>query len=398
MAEKDAQKIRFRRLLFFTVLFFFLCGAGAAYYSTTHEGRSKKGFLRLHGWVEGTEVSLSAKVKGQIIELNVEEGSEVKKGDLVAQIDSEQIRSRISNAEALIAEARAALTKTHNYVEILQSRLRGSRIALELSRKQSKARISQAEAGLASTKAVLEQAETNFSKAEKDYIRFRPLAKKKTISESKMDSVEEAYKVTKAAVERATREIFLAEASLALARSSLTEIRLRENDVDTLGKELIAARTDESIAEAVVAAALARKREIDATLADTFIYSPVKGTVTDKVIELGENVVMGTPIVVVTDMAQLYVKTYVEQVDIGKVKLDDPCRIYVDSFPERYFEGKVIFVASRAEFTPRDVQMNEHRSSMVYKIKVGIDNPEGILKPGQPADVDLRWDKDQQWR
>ncbi|MDY6971458.1 MAG: efflux RND transporter periplasmic adaptor subunit, partial [Thermodesulfobacteriota bacterium] len=255
-----------------------------------------------------------------------------------------------------------------------------------------------AEASLASTKAVLEQAETNFSKAEKDYFRFSPLVKKKTISESKMDSVEEAYKVTKSEVERATREILLAEASLALARSSLTEIRLRENDVETLDKELVAARTDENIAEAVVASAMARKRELDAVLADTFIYSPVNGTVTDKVIELGENVVMGTPVVVVTDLGQLYVRTYVEQVEIGKVKLDDPSRIYVDSFPKRYFEGKVIFVASRAEFTPRDVQMNEHRSSMVYKIKVGIKNPEGILKPGVPADLDLKWDEDRSWK
>ncbi|MDY6973642.1 MAG: biotin/lipoyl-binding protein, partial [Thermodesulfobacteriota bacterium] len=96
MAEEAARKVRLRRLLFFIILFFFLCGVGAAYYSTTREGRSKKGILGLHGWVEGTEVSLSAKVKGQIIKLNVEEGSEVEKGDLVAQIDSEQIRSRIS--------------------------------------------------------------------------------------------------------------------------------------------------------------------------------------------------------------------------------------------------------------------------------------------------------------
>ena len=291
----------------------------------------------------------------------------------------------------------AMYTKTHNQVEILQSRLLGAKIALELSRKQSEAKIKQAEASLASKKAVLDRAETNFIRAEKDYHRFSPLAEKKSISQSRMDSVEEGYKVARSEVERATRGILLAEASLSLAKSSLTEIRLKENDVNILEKELIAAKTDENIAKAVVDSALAQKREIEATLNDTFIYSPVEGTVTDKIIELGENVVYGTPIAVITDMKQLYVKTYVQQVDIGRVKLNDPCRIYVDSFPGRYFKGKVILVASKAEFTPRDVQMDEDRSIMVYKIKVGIDNPEGILKPGMPADIELKWDNDKSW-
>jgi HlyD family secretion protein len=347
--------------------------------------------------VEGTEVSLSAKVRGEVIKLDVEEGSEVNKGELVAQINSDQIQSQIANAEAQIAETDAMLIRSHNRVEILESRLQGAKIALELSSTQSKAKIERAEAALASAKAVLNQAETNFAKAEKDYLRFSPLAKEKTISQSMMDGVDEAHQVTKAEVERATRGVLLAEASLNLAKSSATEIRLRENDMETLEKELIAAKTDENIAKAGVDAAKARKSEIEATLSDTYVYSPVEGTVTDKVIELGENVVPGTPIVVITDMKQLYVKTYVEQSRIGNVKLNDPCRIYCDSFPDRYFEGHVTFVAPRAEFTPRDVQMNEHRTSMVYKIKVGIANPELILKPGMPADMDLKWKNDQSW-
>ena len=398
MTDKDGQKIRTRRFLFLIILFFFFCGLIAVYYSTIHKGGSKKGILKLHGWVEGTEVSLSAKLKGQVIKLNAEESSEVQIGDLIAQIDSEQIKSQIANADAQITESKAMLTKSHNHVEILQSRLQGTKIALDLSKKQSKAKIKQAEASLASTRAVLKQAETNYAKAEKDYIRFSVLLKKDTISQSKMDIIEETYKITNSEVEKATREVMLAKASLSLAKSSLTEIRLRENNVNTLGKELIAARTDENIAKAVVESTSAKKNEIEANMDDTFIYSPVKGTVIDKLIELGENVVQGTPLAVIVDMSQLYVKNYVEQHYIGRVKLNDPCRIYVDSFPNRYFEGRVILVASKAEFTPRDVQMNEHRSSIVYKIKVMIHNPGGILKPGMPADVDLKWDGNQPWR
>ena len=365
MTEGGGRRVTRRRLIFFTVAFFFILGIVAIYISATSEEKVKKGFLRLHGWVEGTEVSLSSKVRGQVIQLNAEEGSEVQVGQLVAVIDSEQIKAQIANAEAEITRAKEAVRRASDDIEVLESRIRGARIALELVKRQSAASIAQAEA--------------EFDKAEKDYKRFSSLAEKKVIAQSKMDEIKKTYDVAKS--------------SLSLAKSSLTDIRLKENNVATVEKELATAKTNEGMARAALNGVIAKKQEIEATLSDTFIYSPVKGTVIDKVIELGENVVPGTSLAVVVDLAKLYIKTYVEQRDIGKVRLGDEARIYVDSFPDRYFKGGVIFVAPKAEFTPRDVQMHEHRSSMVYKIKIGIDNPQGILKPGMPADVDLKWDK-----
>ena len=367
--KEGGGKITRRKLILSVVVLFFILGIIAIYISATREGGAKKGLLRLHGWVEGTEVSLSSKVRGQVIQLNAEEGSEVKAGQLVAVIDSEQIKAQVANAEAEITRAQEAVRRAGDDVEVLESRIRGARIALELAKRQSAAAIAQAEA--------------EFDKAEKDYKRFSSLTEKKAVAQNKMDDIRKAYDVAKA--------------GLSLAKSSLTDIRLKENNVATVERELATAKTNKDMAISSLNGAMARKKEIEATLSDTFIYSPVKGTVIDKVIELGENVVPGTPLAVVVDLAGLYVKTYVEQRDIGKVKLGDEARLYVDSFPDRYFKGKVILVAPKAEFTPRDVQMNEHRSSMVYKIKVGIDNPQGILKPGMPADVDLKWDKSRPW-
>jgi HlyD family secretion protein len=380
-----------RRLLFYVLLLLFLSGAGAALYVSLILGHSCGENIRLHGWVEGTDVSLTAKVKGEVIRLMVIEGSNVKKGDLIAQIKSDQTQSQIKGAEAKIEEANATLAKTRHRIAVLRSNIEGAKIALDLCKNQSGAKIRQAEAALASAKAVLVQAETNYAKSSKDYTRYSRLVKKDIISESHMDSVEEAYKVAQAEVERATRGVSLQEAALTLAKATYTETKLRENDIITLERELEATKTEESIALAVVNATRAQKSEIEATLADTFIYSPANGNVTNKMIEHGENVVPGTALVVVTDLSDLYVKTYVEQTHIGRIKLNTPCKIYVDSFPGRSFKGKVTFIASRAEFTPRDVQMDEHRTAMVYKIKVGIDNPEGLLKPGLPADVTLKW-------
>jgi HlyD family secretion protein len=367
--KEGRGKITRRKLILSVVILFFILGLVAIYISATLESKAQKGILRLHGWVEGTEVSLSSKVKGQVIQLNAEEGSQVKAAQLVAVIDSEQIKAQIANAEAEIAGSQEAVRRASDDVEVLESRIRGARIALELVKRQSAASIAQAEA--------------EFDKAEKDYKRFSSLAETKAIAQNRMDDIKKAYDV--------------ASAGLSLAKSSLTDIKLKENNVATVERELATAKTNKDMARSALNGAMARKQEIEAMLNDTFIYSPVKGTVIDKVIELGENVVPGTPLAVVVDLANLYVKTYVEQRNIGKVKLGDEARIYVDSFPDRYFTGKVILVAPKAEFTPRDVQMNEHRSSMVYKIKVGIDNSQGILKPGMPADVDLKWDRSRPW-
>lgn len=367
---EDKARTSGHKFILPAVVFFFILGIVAIYMSVISEGKVPKGFLLLHGWVEGTEVSLSSKVKGQVIQLHAEEGSEVQQDQLIAKIDAEQIKAQIANADAEVAKAQEAVRRAGDDVMVLESRISGARIALELVKKQSEASIAQSEA--------------EFGKAEKDYRRFSSLAEKKSIAQSRMDEIKKTYEV--------------ARAGLDLAKSSLTDIRLKENDVVTLSREIATAKRAENMAGSTLNGVLAKKNEIEAMLEDTFVYSPVQGTVIDKAIELGENVVPGTPLAVVVDLASLYVKTYVDQRDIGKIKLGDEARIYVDSFPDRYFPGKVILIAPKAEFTPRDVQMNENRSTMVYKIKVAIDNPQGILKPGMPADVNLRWDKNRPWK
>ena len=398
MAENESTAgIRKRKIILFTILFFFILGLVAIWYCKYMAGHSKKGILTLHGWVEGTEVSLSSKVRGNIIKLPIDEGYDVKKDDLMAQIDSEQINAQLDAASAKVKNAEDLLKKAKNDVLIFKSKVKGAEIALDLSQQQSSARIGESEAMLSAMKEHLKQAEFNYDKAQKDYIRFSALVKKKKISESKMDSIDEVYKVTKAGVERAGKDIEKSKASLALAKTSISDIKLKKNEIETLKRELAGAVTEVDIASTVLESARAKKKEIKADVVDTFINTPVNGTIIEKFVEIGEHVVPGTPVALIIDMSQLYIKTYVEQIYIGKIKYGDLARIYVDSFPDRYFEGKVTLIAPKAEFTPRDVQMDEHRSRIVYKVEVGIDNPEGVLKPGMPADVDLKWDKDQPW-
>ena len=398
MAMDEAVKsLRKRKIIFYTILFFFILGLICAWYSGYLGKHTKKGMLELHGWVEGDENNLSSKVTGNIIKLAVDEGDDVKNGDFILQIDSAQITAKLEEAKAEVLNRTESLKLARDNVAVLESKFNGATIGLELSQKQSSAKIKEGKAVFLAAEEALKQAEFNYINAKRDYDRFLVLSEKKNISQSKMDNVEKIYHVCIAEVERAKKNLDSCNAKFAMAKTTLSEIKLKKNNIETLEKMIERARTNVEIAKSLLEISKANEKCIAADLSDTYIYSSVNGTVIEKFVELGEHVVPGTPVVLIIDMDKLYIKTYVEQIFIGKVKHNDTARIYVDSFPDRYFEGKVTFISPRAEFTPRDVQMEEHRSKIVYRVEIGVEKNEGILKPGMPADVVLKWDKDVSW-
>ncbi|MEW6681486.1 MAG: efflux RND transporter periplasmic adaptor subunit [Nitrospirota bacterium] len=185
-----------------------------------------------------------------------------------------------------------------------------------------------------------------------------------------------------------------------LARSgaiSRQQLDASENAVRAAEGELVATRELLGAARGEATAARAARDEAQAVAAETRISAPVSGTVTTRAAEVGEFVFPGKPLVVLVDLARPYLRIYLPERDIGKVKLGDPARVYVDSFPDRPFEATVTEVANKAEFTPKDVHMPDERVTLVYSVKLEIKNPEGILKPGMPADALVRWLPEAEW-
>lgn len=127
------------------------------------------------------------------------------------------------------------------------------------------------------------------------------------------------------------------------------------------------------------------------------IRAPVASTILSRGIEAGELAVPGRTIAVLADLARIELKIYIPESEIGKVKLDAPARVRVDAFPERYFEARVARVDARAQFTPKDVHMPDERARLVFGVTLAVDNREGYLKPGMPADAWLRWNPDAPW-
>lgn len=136
---------------------------------------------------------------------------------------------------------------------------------------------------------------------------------------------------------------------------------------------------------------------IEEKIADTRVTAPIHGTVMTKAVELGEVVQPGQVVATLVDLANVELKVYVPERDIGKVRLQTPARVAVDSFPERTFDARVASVDTQAQFTPRDIHMPSERVRTIFGVTLALDNPEGWLKPGMPADAWILWDPDADW-
>lgn len=308
----------------------------AALFFTFRPKEDKKA-LRLSGNIELTAIELSFKTPGWVKERPVDEGQAVKAGQLVAKLDDVEVRREMGRQEALAAAARANLE--------------------ELERGSRPEEIREGEAALDGARAELQ-------KQESDFARQKELFAKEVISQKEFDAAKSGYQAARAQ-EKQARE------GLALLREGPRIERIQ------------AARA--SLQQSEAAQAIAERQ-----LEDTAIVSPVDGVVLSKNTEAGEYASPGTPIVTVGDLTKVWLRAYVEETDLGRVKLGQKASVTTDTFPGKAYAGSVSFIASDAEFTPKSVQTRKERVKLVYRIKIDISNPDQELKPGMPADAEIR--------
>jgi HlyD family secretion protein len=174
-------------------------------------------------------------------------------------------------------------------------------------------------------------------------------------------------------------------------------VELRQKEAQAAAERVREARATVGTLRAQIESAEAEVTLARANLADTRVVAPFAGTVLKKLVERGEVVAAGTPLVTLVDLSKLYAKVYVAEGDLGKIKVGDAGRVYTDAFPRRYFDAAVGEVAQQAEFTPRDIHMKEERVKQVFAVKLALRNAEGVLKPGMPADARIRWRPGTPW-
>lgn len=300
--------------------------------------------LEAAGTVEATTADLGFQAPGRIATVDAEEGARVSAGDLIAKLDVAELDARRAAAVAQLETARAQLRELE----------RGARPE-----------------ELAQARAAVVAADQKLEEARRDLDRTRRLEAGGAVSREALERVETAHVVAQTQAAQAREQLRLVQTG---PRSERIE----------------AARAQVAAAEAMVA-------RVDATLSNASIVAPFAGVVTVRHREPGETVAAGQPVVTLMNPADRWVRIYVREDRVGRVALGQPARITTDSHRDTEFSGRVVHIASEAEFTPRNVQTEEERVKLVYAVKVQVTGDDALaLKPGVPADVVLLGNGDPQ--
>jgi HlyD family secretion protein len=430
-----------RKLLGGSLVLVVLLVAGAAlglWALARRDGRTAG--LTVTGTIEATQVELGAKTTARIREIRVEEGQAVQRGELVIVLDDEEARADVARLDAAlavaraqlrdllagarkeeIAEARAAVARAEAQLADLVAGARAEELAAARQAvAQAEARLRDLEAGarrqeIEQAQASVASAEATRTMAEREYRRFQGLFDQGLVAASDRDRTWQAYEVARAQEAAARQQLDLlragsrpeqVEAARAEVRQARERLRLleagpRPNQVEAAQAEVRQARQRLALLEAgprpgqvetaraqvtQAEGALAQAR---ARLADTRIESPTDGVVLSKNLEPGATATPGTPVLTLVDPGTLWLRGYIPETDLGRVRIGQPARVTVDAFPGQPFEARVTEIASQAEFTPRNVQTQKERVNLVFRVKITIANPDGRLKAGMPADAVL---------
>ena len=303
---------------------------------------------RASGYVEATEVRIAGKVPGRVQAVNVVEGARVGAGDLLVTLSTTDTDLAADRAMAERAQADAQL-----------------RLLRAGSRPED---ISQAEAQVAAATADQRAAESELAAAKTDEARYEQLVQKRAGTVKQRDDAVARRDLADARVRAATDRAAAASATLSRLRAGARS------------EELDAARARVAAIDAELA--VLKDRRAEAT-----ISAPSAGIVTSRLVEPGELVAVGAPLVVLMDLDDAWVNAYVEETVVPTLRIGQSVIIATDAGDR--LPGQVAVIAPRAEFTPRNVQTATERARLVYRVKVTVDNSKGILKPGMPVDVEL---------
>lgn len=360
---------------------------------------SENGRILVSGNLELEQADIAFKTSGRLVERPVDEGDAVHKGQVVGRLDRAQLERQreaqvaaLEAATALLAQARTALEWQRETLEADLAQRRATLGAaqsrlLELKNGARPQEVQEA-------RAAVEAARTEAERARADWERAQPLYKADVISTAQYDQYRTRAEAAAAALKQAQQRLSLVEAgprveTIEAAASQVDAARaaLRLGEANQI--ELKRRQEEIAARQAEIERAKAQIAFIDAQLADTVAASPIDGVVLVKAAEVGEVVAPGTAILTVGDIERPWLRAYINEADLGRVKLGDRARLTTDSFPGKVYEGRVTFIASEAEFTPKQIQTQEERVKLVYRVKIDVANPHRELKNNMPVDAEI---------
>jgi len=342
--------------------------------------------LVVSGLIEADEVRVGSRVGGRVAGVTATEGQRVRVGDPLFTLDPFDWQERLAEAQAKLAAYQAdhaRLRSGYRPEEIAQARAKRDRAAATLDKLVAGPRPREIEIA----KERLNIAKANLELAESEYDRVKNLRAEASAAKSEYDQAVRALKRSRAEVAASEQELALLEEGtrkeeLAETRAALADAEavLRLSEQGFRAEDIAQAAAQVAAAEANVAAIQTQMRELT-------VVSPCDCVVEAISLRPGDLVPANAPAVTLLDLTRLWVRTYVPEFRMGQVRLGQRVPIRVDSFPDRRFMGRVTFLASEAEFTPRNIQTPEERSKQVFRTKITFEDGIDVLRVGMGADV-----------
>ena len=356
--------------------------------------------LRASGIIEATEVDAAFQIGGKVVEVAVREGQSVEQEDVLARMAAEELEARVNQIQASLdgitsqtRQQQAALEMRRDVVENQIRQARGQADAARMVAERLREGSRPQEIRVA--EAAVTQAEAELERRRNEHQRMAKLLEAGAISKQEYDVARTTLVSAESALQTARERLALTREGPRREEIAEADARLRSAEAGVGIAE--SGQKEIEIQQEVLEAARARERELRAQLEAartqlgyTEVRSPLDGVVLLKNVESGEVVSPGTPVVTVGDIQNLWMNIYIPETQTGLVKLGQSVSVRVDSFPDETFAGKVTFISSESEFTPKTIQTREERVKLVYRVKVSLENTQQKLKPGMPADAEIQ--------
>jgi HlyD family secretion protein len=371
------------------MLVLFLITAGLCWWFFLRGPNLPEGIIALSGRIESDDAAVAAKVTGRIRDIAVREGDAVRAGQVIAVLDDEQIKARESQERFAVEQAEAKLEQARREIGILEAQLQQSRLYVTQSEADALGRVHEAKAQAAASEAALAQALATFEQAKYDKERFTALARQGVISEREARQSITTAETQEAVVAAARRQVDASRGALAAASAKLDNPAIRAAGAAAIEQQIRQAQSAIASAQAEAERARARLEEARANRRDLEITAPFDAVVATRSAEPGEVVAAGAPIVTLVDFNRVYLRGFIPEGEIGRVRVGQAARVYLDSNPGQALEAVVSRIDPQASFTPENTYFRDERVKQVVGVKLQLTQPQGFAKPGMPADGEV---------
>jgi HlyD family secretion protein len=345
--------------------------------------------VALSGRIEGDDSAVAPKTSGKILEITVREGDSVTAGQVIARLDDAQIRAQEQAARAALLDAQAKAQSATAQISVLQEQLHENQLQTTQSQTDAEGRVRQAQADLTAAEADLAQQQASLKLAEFNRDAYMKLAKTGAVSEQQGIQAEATADQQKAAVAAAERRVESARGGLTMAQANMDNPKIKDVQVASTKQQIIQQQAQVAASKAETDQAQAQLAEAEANRSDLTVVAPFEGTVITRAAEPGEVVQAGTAIITLLNLSKVYLRGFVPEGDIGKVKVGQPAHIFLDSNPNQSLDGYVLRIDPQATFTPENTYFRNDRVKQVVGVKLQLTQGIGFAKPGMPADGEI---------